>query len=737
MITQISCLHPINKVYRIKNKNNNSVTYNSINSNIVYKFNKFNMNFCGNNVFTDSNNKQVEILKQIIDEIPEKGDKKELSKKELDTFTLFFENIKLSKKNNKTYIVHNKNGDFELITKTDDDNIYYQPLSLRKTFGHDVHFFEDKYRYIDYNEKELVETNERYLRTTKPKFVNSSEGDLSRLNFNIPTVKDRPLKIAFIAFDPRGEDKVSFSVGVNYLEGALKDKFKNDVDILNLDDQIDSISDIKEKLDEFKPDLIGVSSKIHTYHKSSPFIEYCHEKFPESLLLVGGTTASYGYKEILDDHPYATVCVQNGEKNINAIADILLGNSEKENIFFAPNIAIKQNDGKIIVAKEVKDDLNIAPTDTNLDDILRKNGIVYLRMSQGCWGHCTFCTQNGGWNSADLDQTISIMENWKKNHKLKSIIFTDDEMVPKDPEESYKRVETFCNKLIERDLGINWYMNLRADSINFFEGEKGDKLIELLKKSNCAGFFIGIESGSQSQLKRYAKEVLPAKTNPKINSDIIKRLNDNGIPVSTGFIMTDPLMPTMNELKENLQFFNDNDLFSMQSRLNNSMRVNRGTSYVRMLGNMDLNLLGPLQPNLLTYDSSYLDPRVGVIRDSIDVSIEEIRPTFELVYNAILRSKLNPDDSKQKILKSHERDMKEITYNYMRDMVNLFEVTPEDKLIDKLGMKQFDNEFWKKRRKKLTNEVQDKIPDLIKLRTKYDEIMQNKINSIEPYLIKN
>ena len=68
----------------------------------------------------------------------------------------------------------------------------------------------------------------------------------------------------------------------------------------------------------------------------------------------------------------------------------MLGEKEKSDIFNVPNIVLKQKDGQLIMSKQMIDDLNIKPTETNLKEIIQKNGMVYLRLSQGCWGHCTF-----------------------------------------------------------------------------------------------------------------------------------------------------------------------------------------------------------------------------------------------------------------------------------------------------------------------------------------------------------
>lgn len=656
---------------------------------------------------------------------------KKLSNDEVNDLTLYFDNMKRNNSDTVTYL-YKKGEQYKAIIKNSNGNTIEEiPIKDKRDYGQDAHIVGDIYRNNNMTEAEKALDNEIYLKTRRQKYYNSEKGDVNLLPFEIPVIKDRPLRVAFVAFDPRGEDKVSFSVGINYLEAALKKDFGNQVDTLLLDDQIMDINEIKMNLEKFKPDLIGVSSKIHTYHKSSPFLEYCNENFPKSLIMAGGTTPTYAFREVLNEHPNILISVGNGEKSLCGIADIMLGNKNKEDIFYVPNVVIKQTNGELIMSKQLTDDLDIKPTETNLKEIIAKNGMVYFRLSQGCWGHCTFCSQPEKWETAKIDAVVDTLKEWNEKYGLASIFFTDDEMVPQDPKAALDRLDYFSSKMIEKNVNVSWFMNLRADAINFLDNEKGDKVLKQLKESNCSGFFLGIESGSDRQLKRYAKQVAPMKTNVEINKRIIDKLRSSGIPVTAGYIMFDPLMPTLTEIKENLEFFDNNDLLNLQSRLNNNMRVQKGTNYIQMVANMKLGLLGDLQPNLLTYDSKYLDPRVGTIKDHINVFIEEIRPQYELIYNAKYKLKINPDSSNLKQLEQIESKVKQITRNYVADMINLFDVTDEDKMIDEMGVKAFSNDFWLNRMEKLTNEVNEKIPELYKCRQYYKKELNDVISELK------
>ncbi|MDH3602055.1 MAG: hypothetical protein OEU26_20780, partial [Candidatus Tectomicrobia bacterium] len=86
--------------------------------------------------------------------------------------------------------------------------------------------------------------------------------------------------------------------------------------------------------------------------------------------------------------------------------------------------------------------------------------------------------------------------------------------------------------------------------------EENAAKIELLKRMKNIGFncvFVGFESGSDSQLKRYNKGV-----SRKENMKAIRILKQIGIHADGGFITFDPLMQ-MEEVFENTQFLRECD----------------------------------------------------------------------------------------------------------------------------------------------------------------------------------
>lgn len=98
-------------------------------------------------------------------------------------------------------------------------------------------------------------------------------------------------------------------------------------------------------------------------------------------------------------------------------------------------------------------------------------------------------------------------------------------------------IRSFCNKLIQENLGFEWYCSSRVDVLEY-------DLIDLMKKAGCKGIFFGIESGSVDVQKKIRKNL-----NLDNARQILVYCHKNGIKVVASFIYGLP--------EENLSDFYD------------------------------------------------------------------------------------------------------------------------------------------------------------------------------------
>ena len=96
------------------------------------------------------------------------------------------------------------------------------------------------------------------------------------------------------------------------------------------------------------------------------------------------------------------------------------------------------------------------------------------------------------------------------------------------------------------------------------------EIIKRFMKCGLKDLFVGIESGCESQLRRYNK---CANVNTNLKTiDKIRLLEEAGLSIDIGFIFFDYYM-TPDNIKENIRFIEDNNLYTLASSLIKPLRI--------------------------------------------------------------------------------------------------------------------------------------------------------------------
>jgi hypothetical protein len=305
-----------------------------------------------------------------------------------------------------------------------------------------------------------------------------------------------------------------------------------------------------------------------------------------------------------------------------------------------PNIAIKADD-KISIQNFARVNLNDYPSFPIVDvqEVFDEENEYYsLETSRGCpWGNCTFCAiknqfgvpSNGRktdweWKPFPVDAVLSNIKFYAKQG-VKIFDVKDSEFF--GPIKRIKNVDPFYNtmervmkfsqgiiefnKELPKKIKIN-HISCRVDTI-FSEGESEKNNIRLetykmLKIAGVESIFLGIESGSETQLKRYGKGVTVSE-----NENALKILTNLGFKIEPGFIMFDPLV-TLDELKENIDFIERTHLYQNDSHIFGSLRLQSGSPFVNLVSSKGLLL--DQTNNSLTYNYNFLHDNVKIIEST-------------------------------------------------------------------------------------------------------------------------
>ncbi|NTV84885.1 MAG: radical SAM protein [Bacteroidales bacterium] len=160
--------------------------------------------------------------------------------------------------------------------------------------------------------------------------------------------------------------------------------------------------------------------------------------------------------------------------------------------------------------------------------------------SRGCPFACAWCNSSSVWDQTyrtiDPENMITEVEFLVNNYGKKIFVFGDNSF-----NVDLKRVEAFCDLLLERKIDILWSVSLRADIMTPEAAHK-------MKKAGCYNVSIGIESANNEMLKKIGKGTTVGKI-----SEGIRMLKDAGIEIMSQYVIGSP-GETLETVKESIAF---------------------------------------------------------------------------------------------------------------------------------------------------------------------------------------
>ncbi len=129
-----------------------------------------------------------------------------------------------------------------------------------------------------------------------------------------------------------------------------------------------------------------------------------------------------------------------------------------------------------------------------------------IESSRGCTHRCSYCVQsnairietgNSSWRYMKAEKIVDMIESIVEEHGIKSFSFIEDNFFV-----HHGRTKTFLDELERRKLNIEWFADIRMDTIT----KKMDiPFLKRLEKNGLRSLGIGIESGSDKMLKHIHK----------------------------------------------------------------------------------------------------------------------------------------------------------------------------------------------------------------------------------------
>ncbi len=361
------------------------------------------------------------------------------------------------------------------------------------------------------------------------------------------------------------------SLSVSSLANYVRRKQRGEVEILDMQLGL-TIGDVVNRSISFSPDVIGISVSYGQENLAFRLIEEMETRFggqKAPLIIAGNVIPSSCPDRFLARFPNLYIARGEGEKTIVGLLQHV-----SEGLF------LEQVEGLIWLGGDKQrvenplaplaaDDITFPALDT-LSDLAERRGALTLELSRGCpFSRCTFCPRTHkakrwkGLSASQAGRQIELMARVMDTTGLPRRLFlADEEFIGSLPGDSAtERAEQIAQHIIDKQLNVRFDIEARVDQV--YDPQKDVdwhtnrlRMWSRLRDAGLDRVFLGVESGSESQLARYGKSITPNQV-----VIAIRLLSTLGIGMRFGFIMFDPLMVGLRELKENVAFLERSDVF--------------------------------------------------------------------------------------------------------------------------------------------------------------------------------
>lgn len=370
-----------------------------------------------------------------------------------------------------------------------------------------------------------------------------------------------------------------------------------------------------------------------------------------ALVVVGGALPTYLGEQLLREiDPRLVVVLGEGEPAIGEVVSRWMRGAALDGV----TNSLVLRDGKPLAGPRVlaeQGELH-PPYRDHLRQFVGTKSQFYAETSRGCsWAACSFClrglTDIAGRPSEfrrlpaqrlaeDLAQLRSI--------GARSVSFTDEDFLGgtlADAEALVAELATgaLSNELPKIKFGISTTVRSVWDSRDS-EGDRSRRraVLRRLCELGLARVFLGVESASPTQLRRYHKGHTAGES-----AEACREVLKLGLDLEVGFIPFDPLV-TLGELNTNFDFMLRTGLARHVSAPANELRLQQGSRYLRLMhGDAEGLLLGDADCNTLEIPYRYMQSEVVELTELVRRE-NQASYTLRATVKAVARSEFAKSD---------------------------------------------------------------------------------------------
>jgi anaerobic magnesium-protoporphyrin IX monomethyl ester cyclase len=262
--------------------------------------------------------------------------------------------------------------------------------------------------------------------------------------------------------------------------------------------------EVRRTIQQFEPDVVGIS--LWTTYAASAFrvAEISKAVCPICPVVIGGPHATVKADEVLRiasavDYVVRGEGEDTAQELIGAIADSRRGMVPS----WEAIRGLSFRDGAVVRHNPPRDRIGSLDELPLPDRTLLRNEAAYssedmglIMTSRGCPFSCSFCvTETRQVRYRSIEHVLAEVRHVKTKYGTRQFSFKDDSFTV-----NKKRVIEFCEALACENLHLGWECNTRVDLVD-------EEMLVRMKKAGCNSIKVGIEAGSEVQLKRMNKGI--------------------------------------------------------------------------------------------------------------------------------------------------------------------------------------------------------------------------------------
>lgn len=298
-----------------------------------------------------------------------------------------------------------------------------------------------------------------------------------------------------------------------------------------------------EKLMEINPSVIVSIQGFECFEEDMITLSDLKQALPTVTQVLFGHYATLFPQEILVKTPIDIIVL--GEPD-NIFGELILAIKNNQELSSVEGIAYKANG--VVVIKEGDSRIphpeflpmpayDLLTPDKYYEPFL-KGPFGLIQSARGCPYSCNYCVRSFGKRLTyrTSDQIIDEILFLKRNFGINSLRFIDDTFTVHT-----KRVIEICQKIIDKNIKIEWTCLSRVDTLR-------PEMVPIMKKAGCKRIYFGVESGSVKTLKYLNKNI-----NLKDSLDVLRLCKKYRIE-TLGFFIVGVPNETNEDFLESVEF---------------------------------------------------------------------------------------------------------------------------------------------------------------------------------------